>query len=145
MAPRSTLLNNGERIQSKVNGACIEPIHLFSRGLSSPGFKISFWGTTTQALSVTNNSVGPRTAAVGKVGTAIVAHVARSGRSRIDAVICNWKGLQCSKKIASMISQKRDLERLDTFHLTLKLWKEEKKSKKIPLWALLKFKLLLQS
>ena len=26
--------NNGERIQSEVNGACIEPIHLFSRGLT---------------------------------------------------------------------------------------------------------------
>ena len=38
-------------------------------------------------LSVTNNNVDSRTAAAGNVGAAIVAHVARSGRSRIDAVI----------------------------------------------------------
>ena len=45
-------------------------------------------------FSVTNNSVGSRTAAAGYVGAAIVDHVARSGSSRIDAVICNWKGLK---------------------------------------------------
>ena len=37
--------------------------------------------------SVTNKSFGLRTAASGNVGAAIVAHVALSGRSRIDAVI----------------------------------------------------------
>ena len=41
------------------------------------------------------NSVGSRTTAAGNMGAAIVAHVARSDRSRIDAVICNWKQLQC--------------------------------------------------
>ena len=39
-------------------------------------------------LSVTNNSVGSRTAAVVNMGAVVVVHVARSGRSRIDAVIC---------------------------------------------------------
>ena len=37
--PLAATFNNGERIQSRVNGACIEPIHLFSRG--SARFKIS--------------------------------------------------------------------------------------------------------
>ena len=46
------------------------------------------------SLSVTNNSVGSRTATVGNVGAAVVAHVACSGRSRTNAVICNWKGLK---------------------------------------------------
>ena len=40
-------------------------------------------------LSATNNSVGSRTAAVGNVEAAMLAHVAHSGRSRTDAVICN--------------------------------------------------------
>ena len=40
-------------------------------------------------LSVTNNSVSSRTATVGNVGAAIVTHGARSGSSRVDAVICN--------------------------------------------------------
>ena len=44
-------------------------------------------------FSVTNNSVGLQPTAARNVGAAIVAHVARSGRSRINAVICNWKGL----------------------------------------------------
>ena len=38
-------------------------------------------------LSATTSSVGSRTAAVGNIGAVIVAHVARSGRLRIDAVI----------------------------------------------------------
>ena len=45
-------------------------------------------------LSVADKSVGSRTVATGKLSAAIVAHVARSSRSRIDAFICNWKGLQ---------------------------------------------------
>ena len=44
--------------------------------------------------SVTNDSVGSRTAAACNVGAAIVAHVACSGCSRIDAVRCNWKRFQ---------------------------------------------------
>ena len=39
--------------------------------------------------SFTNDSVGLRTAAVSNVGAAIVVHVASSGCSRTDAVICN--------------------------------------------------------
>ena len=31
--------------------------------------------------------------AIGRCGLTVVAHVARSGRSRTDAAICNWKGL----------------------------------------------------
>ena len=45
-------------------------------------------------LSVTNNSIGSRTAASGNVGAAILTNVARSCRSWIDGVICNWKGLE---------------------------------------------------
>ena len=51
---------------------------------------------TVLPISVTNNSVCSRTAAVGYVGAAIVDHVAGNGRSRTDAVICNWKGLKPS-------------------------------------------------
>ena len=40
-------------------------------------------------LLVTNNSVGSRTAAAGNVGASIVSHMACSGCSRTDAVICN--------------------------------------------------------
>ena len=39
-------------------------------------------------LLVTNNSFGSRTAAADNMGAATAAHVARSVRSRIDAVIC---------------------------------------------------------
>ena len=42
-----------------------------------------------KSFSVTNNSVGLQPTAARNVGAAIVAHVARSGRSRINAVICN--------------------------------------------------------
>ena len=45
--------------------------------------------TCFKPLSVTKNSVSSRTAAVGNEGAAIVAHVARSGRSGTDADICN--------------------------------------------------------
>ena len=38
-------------------------------------------------ISVTKNSVGSQTAAVGNVGAAVVDNVARSRRSRTDAVI----------------------------------------------------------
>ena len=48
------------------------------------------------SLSKANNSLGSRTAAVGNMGAAIVAHMARSICSRIAAVICNWKGLYFS-------------------------------------------------
>ena len=41
-----------------------------------------------------DNSIGLRTAATGNVDAAIVACVASSGRSRTDAIICNWKGLK---------------------------------------------------
>ena len=51
------------------------------------------WTDFLKPLSVTNNSVGSRTAAASKVGAAVVAHLAGSGRSRTDAVICGWKGL----------------------------------------------------
>ena len=44
-------------------------------------------------LSVTNSSIGSRTAAAGNVGAAIVAHLAGSVRSRTDVIICNWKVL----------------------------------------------------
>ena len=45
---------------------------------------------TSKPLSVTNNSVGSRTAAAaGYMGTAIVAHMARSGRLPTDVVIRN--------------------------------------------------------
>ena len=46
---------------------------------------------TVKSLSVRNDSVGLRTSAAGNVdaAAAIVVHVARIGRSRIDAVICN--------------------------------------------------------
>ena len=45
-------------------------------------------------LSVMKNCIGPRMAAVGYVGAVAVADGgARSGRSRTDVVICNWKGL----------------------------------------------------
>ena len=47
-----------------------------------------------EPISVKNNWVGLRTAAVDNVGAAIVAYVARSGRSQTDTVICNWKGLK---------------------------------------------------
>ena len=40
-------------------------------------------------LSVTKNSVGLRTDAAVIMGAAVVAQVARSGRLRTDAVICN--------------------------------------------------------
>ena len=49
----------------------------------------------SKPLSVTNNCVGSRTAAVvnvGNVGAAFIAHVARRDRSRTDAFICNLKG-----------------------------------------------------
>ena len=49
-------------------------------------------------LSVINNSVDSRTAAAGNVAAAVVAHVARSGRSRTNAVICNWKKDYGSRK-----------------------------------------------
>ena len=39
-------------------------------------------------LSVTNNSVGSRTATASQVGQNSSAYIARSGRSRTDAVIC---------------------------------------------------------
>ena len=47
-----------------------------------------------EPFSVTNNSVGSRTAAADIVGAAVVVHVAHSGRSWVDAVICNWKRLK---------------------------------------------------
>ena len=40
-------------------------------------------------LSVTNNSVGSRTAAAGNLSAAVVFQVACSGRLRTDAVTCN--------------------------------------------------------
>lgn len=43
---RAATFNNGERIQSEVNGACIEPIHLFSRGLT----KVSKYLSTSSIL-----------------------------------------------------------------------------------------------
>ena len=49
-------------------------------------------------FSVTNNSIGSQTAAAAKVGAAIVARVVCSGRSRIDDVICSWKGLKRGEK-----------------------------------------------
>ena len=48
---------------------------------------------TLVPISATNNSVGSRTAAAGNMSAAIVAHLAHSGHSRTDAVICNWKGI----------------------------------------------------
>ena len=44
-------------------------------------------------LSFKNNSVCLRTAVESHVSHKSSAHVARSGRLRTDAVICNWKGL----------------------------------------------------
>ena len=44
-------------------------------------------------LSVTNNNVSWWTATASHVGHNSNAHVARSGRLRTDAVICNWRGL----------------------------------------------------
>ena len=41
-------------------------------------------------------------AAGGIVGAAIVAHVARSIRSRNDAVFCNWKGVKLFHKILEL-------------------------------------------
>ena len=40
-------------------------------------------------VSVTTNIVGLRTVSAGHVGAAVLAHVACSGRSPTDAVICN--------------------------------------------------------
>ena len=50
----------------------------------------TFW---LEPLSVANNSVGSPTAAASHVDHNRSAHVARSGRSRTDAVICSWKVL----------------------------------------------------
>ena len=50
---------------------------------------LGYLSTRLKPLSVTNNSVGSGTAAAADVGAAVVAHVASSGRSRIDAVFCN--------------------------------------------------------
>ena len=44
-------------------------------------------------LSVTKNSVGLRTSVANNVDHNSSAHFTCSGRSRTDAVICNWKGL----------------------------------------------------
>ena len=49
------------------------------------------WPVLFMPLLVTSTSVSSRTATVGNVGAAIVAHMVCSGRSRIDADICNWK------------------------------------------------------
>ena len=56
--------------------------------------KIVFYVLFLKPLSITHTSVGSRTAAAGNVGATVLLHVAKSGRSRTDAVICNWKGLK---------------------------------------------------
>ena len=52
-------------------------------------FILLFFSATLSRPSVTNNSVGSQTAAAGYMGAVVVAHVARSGRLRTNAVICN--------------------------------------------------------
>ena len=51
-----------------------------------------WFSTFLEPLSVTNNSVGSRSAAAGYVANNRSAHVARSGRSRTYAVLHNWNG-----------------------------------------------------
>ena len=58
------------------------------------GAKLRVTITTFKPLSLTNSSVGSRTAAAGNVGTALLlcSTWLAVSRSRTDAVICNWKG-----------------------------------------------------
>ena len=58
--------------------------------------KVEFWSLMPiqKPFSVTNNSVGTRMATVSQVGHNSSTHVACSGRSRTNAVICSWNGHQ---------------------------------------------------
>ena len=78
--------------------------HLYRKNWKNFRFHIHAYTLVKSALkksplmsfSKANNSLSSRTAAVGNMGAAIVAHMARSICSRIAAVICNWKGLYFS-------------------------------------------------
>ena len=76
-------------------------------------YAFHFLGFLLKPLSVTNNSVGLRTAAAGNEGAAFMAHVARSGRSRIDAVICNWKGLEIANGVLKSIKEPIEIHNND--------------------------------
>ena len=65
---------------------------MISIGLFNP-MNPSTWKPSLKPFSVMKNIIDSRMVTAGYVGAAVVADVARSGRSRTDAVICNWKGL----------------------------------------------------
>ena len=84
------------------------------------------WLKALMPLSVANSSVGSGTAAA---GNDFVGLVARSGRLRIDADICNWKGLKChlwEQKCKTMhlrsIHQNKFVTFLLKFSYILLLW-----------------------
>ena len=70
-----------------------------------PAVRTSFASKSLETLSVTNNSVGLRTAAACHVDQNSSSYVVHSGRLRTDADICNWK----VSKTAELATKNRQL------------------------------------
>ena len=101
--------------------------------------------TSVKTISVTNNSIGSRSAATVLVGNNSSAQVAHSGRSRTYTVLYNWIGLKCPRRcsmftvtishcetkwcwpellalFSSEVEETEDISKKQTFHLSLYLF-----------------------